>query len=91
MLFRFLALGENFPMAGEDGMRMMGWYKTAWVKASNLEEAKTQALDMVGKELRENRLETTSESSVSWDEIEEFENGEIPEPASGFTFFEMEI
>ncbi len=90
MHFRFLALGENFLMVVEGESKLMGWYKAVWVECSNLEEAKSRALNVIGTELIEAEIETTQRSTISWDEIEEVEDRECPETPRGFTFFEME-
>ncbi|ABC63711.1 hypothetical protein [Erythrobacter litoralis] len=90
MHFRLLAVGENFPMVQDGEKVAMGWFKTVWVNATDLEEAKSRALGVIGDELREAGIRTGIGSSVSWDEIEEIEEGEALDTPSGFTFFEIE-
>ena len=91
--YRCLIEGENFPGELLNKKEPIGFYATRFVEADSPEEAENIALlNLKSEEVLKlpKDLETSENTKVYFEEIEEINKSEVPEIQSGFTFYDME-
>ncbi len=88
--YRCRMVGENFPGALLDTTTPVGFYATRFVEADSPEDAETQALSNLSKELNiwlPMSVDRPANAEVVVESIEEVEHAETGEESRGFSFF----
>jgi hypothetical protein len=84
--------GENFRWKEEDAIKLMGFYTTRWVNASDETAAETEAIDTLRQAPELQKPEWLDGSGpharVYVEEIQEIMSGWDGKPGGGFIWFE---
>lgn len=89
-LFRTLIRGERFLIESEGQIKLLGFYTTRFVEASDPEDAEYKAVDLIRNDqaLRECIRNTKSDPPTMFvEKIDELEQGEELPSNTGYTFF----